>query len=127
MKKEMENYTAQKQRNTLKRVAVSKKSKSDYRLKILNESFVPDERKKEIRTSLRRIAGQIKALERFLDENRPCIEFLTQTAATQEGIKRVGRLMLRNYLERCMTGAIKEGKAEEIYDEFTELIYKLVK
>lgn len=101
--------------------------KSEFALQFMNESFVPDERKIEIRTSLRKIRGQIEALERFLDENRPCAEFLTQTAAAQEALRRVGRLMVRNYLERCATTAIKAGKGEEIYDEFTDLIYKLVR
>ena len=80
-----------------------------------------------MRNSLRRIRGQVEALERFLDENRPCAEFLTQTAAVQEAIRRVGRLMVRNYLERCFSTAIKEGRGEEVFDEFTKLIYKLVK
>jgi len=101
--------------------------KSSIRLKVLNESFVPDDRKLEIRKSLKRIAGQVGALERFLDENRPCAEFLMQTAAAQEALRRVGRLMLQNYLERCATMAIKEGRGDEIYGEFTDLIYKLVR
>ncbi|MCI0415025.1 metal-sensitive transcriptional regulator [bacterium] len=100
---------------------------SAARLKVLNETFVPDERKIEIRKSLRRIEGQVKALERLIDSNRPCAEFLTQTAATQEALRRVGRLMLTNYLERCVTLAIKEGRNDEIYEEFTSLIYKLIK
>lgn len=101
--------------------------KSPIRLKVLNESFVPDERRAEIKRSLRRIRGQIEGLERLLDENRPCSEFLMQTAASQEALRRVGRLMLQNYLERCATRAIREGRAEEIYEEFTELVYKLVR
>lgn len=100
--------------------------KSPIQLKVLNESFVPDERKTEMKNSLRRIRGQIEGLERFLDEQRPCSEFLTQIAAAQEALRRVSRLMLRNYLERCATMAIREGRTE-IYDEFTELIYKLVR
>ena len=103
------------------------KSSSSVRLKILNEALVPDERKKEIRTSLRRVRGQVEGLERLLDKNRPCAEFLTQTAAVQQGIRRVGRLMVRNYLERCVSPAIKEGRGEEVFDEFTTLIYKLVR
>ena len=102
-------------------------AKSEIRLNVLNESFVPHERKIELRSSIRKTAGQVAALERFLDENRPCAEFLTQTAAAQEALKRIARLMVRNYLERCATTAIKAGRGEEIYDEFTELIFKLVK
>ena len=88
---------------------------------------MPDERKMEIRKSLKRIAGQVHALERFLDQNRPCGEFLMQTAAAQQALRRVGRLMLQNYLERCATTVIKEGRANEVYEEFTDLIYKLIK
>ncbi len=102
-------------------------AKSEIRLNVLNESFVPHERKIELRSSIRKTAGQVAALERFLDENRPCAEFLTQTAAAQEALKRIARLMVRNYSQRCETAAIKAGRRVDMHDEFAGLIFKLVK
>ena len=49
-------------------------SKSAATLKVLNEAFVPDERKGDIRVRLKRVRGQVDGIERMLDANRPCVE-----------------------------------------------------
>lgn len=96
-------------------------------LRILEEAFVPDERKEELRGRLKRIQGQVEGLGRMLDDNRPCLEILTQVSATQEALRGVGRLMVRNYLERCASAAIKAGREQEVYDQLMEVIFKLTK
>lgn len=96
-------------------------------LRILNQAFVPDERKAEIRNRLKRLSGQVEGLERMLEENRPCIELLTQVAAAQEAMRGVGRLVVRNYLERCAARAIRAGREQEAYDELMEIIFKLTR
>ena len=101
--------------------------KNAVALRILEEAFVPDERKAELRGRLKRLKGQVEGLERMLDDNRPCLDILTQVSATQEALRSVGRLMVRNYLERCAAAAIKAGREEEVYDELMEIIFKLTK
>ena len=96
-------------------------------LRIVNEAFVPDARKGELRTRLKKARGQVDGLERMLDDNRPCLEILTQLAATQEALRGVGRLMVRNYIERCATSAIKEGREQEVYDELMDVVFKLAR
>lgn len=96
-------------------------------LRILDEAFVPDERKAEIRDRLRRIEGQVEGLERMLEANRPCLDILTQVSATQEALRGVGRLMVRNYLERCASVAVKAGREKEVYDELMEIVFKLTR
>ena len=46
-------------------------SKSAVPLRVLNEAFVPDERKGDIRARLKRLRGQMDGIERMLDANRP--------------------------------------------------------
>ena len=94
-------------------------------LRVLNEAFVPDERKAEVRKRLARLKGQIGGVERMLGENRPCAEILTQISAAQEALRGAGRVMVRNYLERCATMAIKEGREQEVYDEVMDLVFKV--
>jgi DNA-binding FrmR family transcriptional regulator len=96
-------------------------------LRILDEAFVPDERKAEIRNRLARAKGQLQGVERMLSENRPCVEVLTQIAAAQEALRRAGRVMVRNYLERCAASAIKAGREREVYDELMDVIFKLTR
>lgn len=96
-------------------------------LRILDDAFVPDERKTEIRERLKRVRGQVEGLDRMLNANRPCLEILTQISAAQEALRGVGRLMVRNYLERCASAAIKAGREGEVYDQLMEVIFKLTK
>ncbi len=96
-------------------------------LRILNDAFVPDERKGELRARLKRLRGQVEGLDRMLDGDRPCVEILTQVASAQEALRGFGRLMVRNYLERCVATAVREGREEQVYDQLMEVIFKLTK
>ena len=93
-------------------------------LRILDDAFVPDERKAEVRKRLARAKGQVEGVERMLDQNRPCVEILTQISAAHEALRGAGRVMVRNYLERCASRAIKAGREQEVYDEMMDVIFK---
>ena len=96
-------------------------------MKVLNDAFVPDERKAEVRKRLARLRGQVEGIERMLDQNRPCVEILTQISAAQEALRGAGRVMVRNYLERCASAGIKAGREREVYDEMMNVIFKLTR
>jgi len=85
-----------------------------------------EELQREMQDRLKRIEGQIRGLGRMLDEQRPCIEVLQQLASVQAALRGVSRVVLRNYLERCATDAIRSGDTG-VYDELMEAIYKFVK
>lgn len=95
-------------------------------LPVLDEVFVPDERKAEVRKRLRRVRGQVDGIERMLESNRPCREILQQIAAAQEALRAASKIMVRNYVESCVTRGIKAGKTD-IYDEFLDVIYRMVR
>lgn len=63
----------------------------------------------------------------MLTQNRPCLDILTQVSAAQEALRGVGRLVVRNYIERCATAAIKAGKEQSVYDELMKVIFKLTR
>ncbi|MBA3482976.1 MAG: metal-sensitive transcriptional regulator [Pirellulales bacterium] len=75
---------------------------------------------------LNKVEGQIRGVARMIEEQRPCAEVLQQLASVQGALKRVTRSVLRNYLEKCATDAIKSGEPG-IYDDLMEAIYKFVK
>jgi DNA-binding FrmR family transcriptional regulator len=52
---------------------------------------------------------------------------LEQLAATQEALRGLTKLMMRNYLENCATEAIRSKKSDDIYDELMEVIFKFAK
>jgi DNA-binding FrmR family transcriptional regulator len=96
-------------------------------LPVLDNVFVPDERKVEVRRRLNRARGQVDGIERMLEANRSCREILQQIAAAQEALRAAGKLMVRNYVESCVTQGIKARRGKEIYDEFLDVIYRMVR
>lgn len=85
-----------------------------------------DERQQQLQARLSRIEGQVRGVARMLDEQRPCIEVLQQLASIQAALRGVSKSVLRNYLERCATEAIRSGD-DAVYDELMEAIYKFAK
>ena len=73
---------------------------------------------------LRRIEGQVRGLQKMVEEDRYCPDIITQIASVQEALRGVGRQLLRNHLKHCATTAIKKGnkEADATYDELLELI-----
>lgn len=75
---------------------------------------------------LRRIEGQIRGLQKMVDEDRYCADIITQVASVQEALRGVARNLMKNHLHHCATKALRSGKKEEteaMYDELLELIY----
>ena len=75
---------------------------------------------------LRRIEGQIRGLQKMVEDDRYCPDIITQIASAQEALRGVGRQLLRNHLKHCATDAIKQGpaQADATYDELLDLVYR---
>ena len=78
---------------------------------------------------LRRIEGQVRGLQRMVEEDRYCADVMTQIASVHEALRSVGRELMRNHLRHCATEAIRstDDRAEAMYDELLELMYKHVR
>jgi CsoR family transcriptional regulator, copper-sensing transcriptional repressor len=85
-----------------------------------------DELQKNALDRLSRIEGQVRGVGRMVEQQRPCLEVLQQLASIQAALRGVTKAVLRNYLERCVTDAIKSGETA-IYDELLEAVYKFIK
>ena len=91
---------------------------------------VDPEIKRSVLTRLRRIEGQVRGLQKMVEEERYCADVLTQVTSVQEALRGVGRAMLHNHLRHCATQAIRSGdetQAEAMYDEIMELVYRSVR
>ena len=75
---------------------------------------------------LRRIEGQIRGLQKMVEEERYCADVLTQISSAHEALRSVGRELLRNHLKHCASAAIRKGdaSADAMYDELVEMMYK---
>ena len=77
-------------------------------------------------TRLRRIEGQVRGLQKMVEEDRYCADVLTQISSVHEALRSVARELMRNHLKHCATAAIRSGneQADAMYDELVELMYK---
>ncbi|MES2178027.1 MAG: metal-sensitive transcriptional regulator [Gemmatimonadota bacterium] len=75
---------------------------------------------------LRRIEGQVRGLQKMVEEDRYCADILTQISSVHEALRSVGRELMRNHLKHCATSAIRspDGNAEQMYDELVDMMYK---
>ncbi|MFW6202605.1 MAG: metal-sensitive transcriptional regulator [Gemmatimonadota bacterium] len=76
---------------------------------------------------LRRIEGQVRGLQRMVEDGRYCADILTQISSVHEALRGVGKLLMRNHLEHCVTEALRSGdrsEAERTYEEVLALMYK---
>ncbi|MBM4188351.1 MAG: metal-sensitive transcriptional regulator [Gemmatimonadetes bacterium] len=74
---------------------------------------------------LRRIEGQIRGLQKMIEEDRYCPDVMAQIASAHEALRSVGRELMRNHLRHCVAAAVRAGgpRAEQTYDELIDLIY----
>jgi DNA-binding FrmR family transcriptional regulator len=75
---------------------------------------------------LRRIEGQVRGLQKMVDEDRYCADILTQISSVHEALRSVGKELMRNHLKHCASTAIRssETDAQAMYDELLEMMFK---
>jgi CsoR family transcriptional regulator, copper-sensing transcriptional repressor len=87
------------------------------------------ERRDELQTRLRRIEGQVRGLQRMLDEDRYCIDVLTQISSVTSALQGVAMSMLDEHVRHCVRDAIDQGAetADAKVDEALEVIARMVR
>ncbi len=85
--------------------------------------------KEDFLTRLRRIEGQARGLQRMVEEEKYCIDILTQVSAMTRALQSVSLGLLEEHLGHCVAGAIEHGgpEAEAKLKEANEAIARLVR
>jgi DNA-binding FrmR family transcriptional regulator len=71
---------------------------------------------------LKRIEGQVRGIARMVDEDRYCIDVLTQLQAARAALGKVETQMLKTHLDHCVEGAITRGDIDDQRQKAKELI-----
>ncbi len=82
--------------------------------------------KDKIKNRLRRISGQVGGLERMVDEERYCIDILTQISATQAALDKVALALLDDHARHCVIGAETRTDREELTEEMMGAVGRLL-
>jgi CsoR family transcriptional regulator, copper-sensing transcriptional repressor len=87
-----------------------------------------DKHKQEILKRLRRIEGQVRGLQRMVEEEAYCVEILTQIASVVSASEKVALILLEDHVEHCVREAIEDGeKADEKVVELAAAVERFLK
>jgi CsoR family transcriptional regulator, copper-sensing transcriptional repressor len=83
----------------------------------------------DIQRRLRRVEGQVRGIQRMVDEDTYCIDVLTQVSATTRALESVALLLLDDHLSHCVAHAVAEGgeTADARLKEASAAIARLVR
>ncbi len=85
-----------------------------------------DDEHKALGNRLKRIEGQIRGLQRMLDEDAYCTDILTQVAAVQSALNSFSRELLDSHIRTCVVTDIRNGN-DEVVSDLVNTIHKLMK
>lgn len=82
--------------------------------------------KRALITRLSRIEGQVRGVKTMVEEDRYCVDIVTQISAIQAALNSFNKELLARHIKTCVSDDIKEGN-EEAVDELCDLLKKLMK
>ena len=83
--------------------------------------------KQKIAARLRRIEGQVRGIQNMVEEDRYCIDVLTQVNATRAALEGVALQLLADHTEHCVAEAIRSGGGTKKVRELNEAVERLVR
>ncbi len=81
--------------------------------------------KKALQDRLRRIEGQVRGLQRMVDEDTYCIDILTQVNSVNAALKAVGMGLLDAHVRHCVRESIEQGQGDEKVEELMAAVGRL--
>ena len=78
--------------------------------------------RKKLQNRLRRIEGQVRGIEKMVEDDRYCIDILTQIAATTTALETVGLKILEEHTRHCVAGALASGDEAVAREKTEELL-----
>jgi DNA-binding FrmR family transcriptional regulator len=81
---------------------------------------------KDLMNRLNRIEGQVRGIKSMVEEERYCVDIMTQVMAVNSALNAFNKVLLSNHIHTCVVENIKEGDLETV-DELCSIIQKLMK
>lgn len=83
--------------------------------------------KDDLTRRLIKIEGQVRGIQRMIEQDRYCVDILTQVAAVRAALSRVGSSLLESHARGCMTAAARRGESDEAVAELMVVLDKFLK
>jgi DNA-binding FrmR family transcriptional regulator len=107
---------------------LDKRDKINYHNYYTKGGYGMEPEKKDVLLRLRRIEGQIRGLQRMVEEGAACADILTQVAAVTAAIKKVGTVVVKTYMEECLdkTQKVPGVKRGETFKDFQKAVSRYI-
>ena len=90
--------------------------------------YIKAEDKEPLQNRLRRIEGQVRGVQRMVDEEAYCIDVLTQIASVVSALEKVGTILLKDHVEHCVRESVENGeKTDEKIEELTAAVERFLR
>ena len=90
--------------------------------------YIKADHKDKLENRLKRIEGQVRGVQRMVDEEAYCIDILTQISSLIAASEKVAAMVLRDHVEHCVKESIKnQDQAEEKIDELVDAVERFLK
>jgi len=91
--------------------------------------YIKSKDKELLQNRLRRIEGQVRGLQRMVDDEEAyCVDVLTQIASVVSALEKVGTILLKDHVEHCVRESIEKGEdADEKIEELTAAVERFLR
>ncbi len=90
--------------------------------------YIKAKDKEKIQNRLKRIEGQVRGVQRMVDEEAYCVDVLTQLSSIVSAAEKVGLLLLKDHVEHCVRDSIEKGEgADEKIEELTAAVERFLR
>ncbi|MFD1039673.1 metal-sensing transcriptional repressor [Virgibacillus byunsanensis] len=83
--------------------------------------------KEAVVNRLKRIEGQVRGIQKMIEEDRYCVDVLVQISAINAALKKVGFSVAERHTKHCVSSAVKSGEGNEAIDELMEVMKQFSK
>ena len=90
--------------------------------------YIKAKDKERLENRLRRIEGQVRGVQRMVDEEAYCVDVLTQIASVVSALEKVGAILLKDHVEHCVRESIEKGEdADDKIEELTTAVERFLR
>lgn len=86
-----------------------------------------EDEKKKVINRLKRIEGQVRGIQKMIEEDRYCVDTLVQISAVNSALKKVGFNLLERHTKNCVSSAIQSGNGNESIEELLKVMEQFSK
>ncbi len=90
--------------------------------------YIKEGDKEKLQNRLRRIEGQVRGIQRMVDEEAYCVDILTQVASVVSALEKAGAILLKDHVEHCVRESIEKGEGvDEKIEELTAAVERFLR